>query len=166
MATSTCRLSCLMSVWSVAEKCGPVVSSGLFSLRAFTGCVSVSYFKGIRKIKPFELMKETGVWAHFQTLKLELESDWRFIPATWKVWPEYFDRKMFLLSMLLVLTSFKQLTNLIVHCHLAKIVNGYMQQGQITGLLFGENVFPSILTVLWFLKVFRRSGAKGKTVLP
>ena len=50
----------------------------------------------------------------------------------------YLDREMFLLS-----TSFKQLSNLIVHYHLAKIVNGYTQQVQITGLIFGDNVFAS-----------------------
>ena len=52
---------------------------------------------------------------------------------------------MFLLSMLLVLTSFKQMENLIVHYHLSKIVYGYTQQGQINRLLFGDNVFTSIL---------------------
>ena len=59
--------------------------------------------------------------------------------------PVYLDREMFLLSMLLISTSFKQPENLIVHYHLAKIVNGYMQQGHINGLLFGDNVFTSIL---------------------
>ena len=54
----------------------------------------------------------------------------------------YLDREMFLLSMLLISTFSKQLANLIVHYHLAKIVYSYMQ---ITRLLFGDSVFISIL---------------------
>ena len=55
------------------------------------------------------------------------------------------DREMFLLSMLQTSTPFTQLANLIVHYHPAKIVHGYTQQGKIARLLFGDNVFTSIL---------------------
>ena len=57
------------------------------------------------------------------------------------LWAVYLDREMFLLSMLLVSTSFKQQANLIVHYHRVKIVYGYTQQGQNTRVLFSDNVF-------------------------
>ena len=62
--------------------CRPVVSSALLSLHAFTGCDGVSCFNGKEKIKSFELIKKRGVYAHFQTLRQQLESDRIFIPVT------------------------------------------------------------------------------------
>ena len=88
-------------------------------------------------------MKETGICAHFQTFRLQLESNQRFVLGTWKICGLYLDREMFLLSMLLVLTFYKQVANLIIHYHLAKIVYGYTQ-GQITWLLFGDSVLTWI----------------------
>ena len=59
MATNTNRSSCLISIQSNARKCGPDISSSLLSLHVFTGCDTISCFKGKGKIKSSGLMKET-----------------------------------------------------------------------------------------------------------
>ena len=136
----------MISVRSVGEKCGPVVSSALFSLHAFTGCDSVCCFKGKGKIKSFKLMKETEEFGHtFKFLGCDINLTKDLFQQLETFCAVYLDREMFLLLMLLISRSFKQLANLIVHYHLAKIVIGYTQEGQNSGLLFGVNVFTSIL---------------------
>lgn len=73
VATGTGSSSRLLSVRPVSEKCGPAVSSALLTLHAFTGCDSVSCFKGKGKLKPFQLMQEKE--EHVQTFRL-LGSTW------------------------------------------------------------------------------------------
>ena len=63
------QLDChLISIQSIAEKCGPAVSSAHLSLHAFTSYDSASCFKEKEKIKLFELMKEKEERMHMFTL--------------------------------------------------------------------------------------------------
>ena len=81
-------------------------------------------------------MKETEEFVH----------TFRLLGCNWKLIEDLCQQlEKFMCSYIWREKCFKQLANSIV---IAKIVNGYTQQGQITRLLFGDNVFTSILMLL------------------
>ena len=73
-----------------------------------------------------------------------MESDQKFVPITWKIcvlyiWTEECFFSVNAVRLYVFQTTVKSDSTL-TPC---KIVNGYTQQVQITGLLFGDNVFVS-----------------------
>ena len=82
VSAGTGNASRLLSVRPVAEKCGPAVSSAFLSLHAFTGCDSVSSFKGKGKVKPFRMMQE----------KPEFMDTFRLLGTSWDLTEDVFVR--------------------------------------------------------------------------